>query len=294
MAKHFISGVPRYFEPYVCDCFQNALSAQLSHMGQNPGLVLADYLSFMYSEGEGYLGVNYLFKPNTTVEFTEEELNTSLELVYFPLPVQYGTRKGDGNHSDRITVNMYIENDEKKAFKYVKDLIDNDIPAVAAVDLFYMPYHRAWQKEHGLHYVVITGYDEENEFFELFDKYRLSSSDFDGRLSFEQIKLARSSDNPQNNALMGDYKRPLQNIWVQAVIKDGFKPGREKLGRIISESCKRLSGERKILGLSCGIDMLDVFKRDLQERKAEGIDAQNAYMFRTYYNEALKTIARSR
>ncbi|MDP4094935.1 MAG: hypothetical protein Q8920_16440, partial [Bacillota bacterium] len=46
--------------------------------------------------------------------------------------------------------------------------------------------------------------------------------------------------------------------------------------------------------LSCGIDMLDVFKRDLQERKAEGIDAQNAYMFRTYYNEALKTIARSR
>ncbi len=294
MSKKSIPGVPRYFETYVCDCFQNALAAQLKFLGQKPEIILADYLSLMYDENTGYIGVNYLFKPNTTVEFSEEELNTSLEFVYLPVPEYYNSDKESKSFSDRIRVNMYMEKGEHEAFLHIKGLIDNDIPAIAAVDLFFMPYHRAFQKEHGLHYIVITGYDEDEQCFELFDKYKLSSSDFDGRLSFKQISLARSSDNPQRNAILGEYKRPLQNIWAKSLIDKDFNVNEVKTINILKESCNRLGGRKKVLDNKCGLEMLDCLIKDLLNKKIEGIDQRSQFLFRTYYNESFKTIARSR
>ena len=72
MKKHFIDGVPRYFMPHVHDCFHNALAAQLLYTGYNVNLVLADYLCFMYDKENGYMGVNYLFKYFTSVQFSEK------------------------------------------------------------------------------------------------------------------------------------------------------------------------------------------------------------------------------
>jgi hypothetical protein len=180
--KRSIHNVPRYFEPHIHDCFQNVLSSQLLFMGLNPKILLADYLSFLYDADNGYVGLNYLFKPNTSVEFTEEELNTSHALLYYPVPVHYTESKETVRNrfkNDRVNVAMYMENNPENAHSRLKELIDGHLPVVAAVDLYYMKYHRAYKKDHGLHYVVITGYDEKEGVFELFDKYKLSSSDFD-------------------------------------------------------------------------------------------------------------------
>ncbi len=288
MSKHYIKNVPRYYEPYVCDCFHNAISAQLLYMGLNPKIVLADYLCFMHDPQTGYIGINYLYKYNTTVEFTEEELNTSFEFAYFAPPKQFEVMgKSNQVTNDRIIVNMYLNNDSEKADKHLKTLIDNDIPTSVAVDLYYMRYHRAYQKDHGLHYVVITGYDEDTKCYELFDKYKLSSSDFDGVLPMQDILLARESDNPQKNDLVGEYTRPLQNIWCEISSSPNFIISEEKVYGIIKESCTRMRGDKTVLGNKCGIDAIKMLISDIQTNNRES-------MFKTYYNETFKTIARNR
>jgi hypothetical protein len=293
--EKIIQNVPRFFEQHVSDCFHNALSAQLLYQKLNPNLIMADYLSFLYDSKTGYVGVNYLYKYNTSVEFTEEELNTSFEMAYFPVPELFNADNvNKKTFKDRLIVKMYIENDSDRAYKRLKELIDMDIPAVVAVDLYYMPYHRAYQKEHGLHYVVITGYNEEEGWYELFDKYKLSSSDFDGRLPIEQIRMARASDNPQKNAVMGEFTRPIQNVWCEVDYEADFKIRNERILGIIEESCRRMQGRKQVLGNQCGFEAMNCLVQDLEKKKTEELNEKNLYMFKTYYNETFKTIARSR
>lgn len=297
MDKHSIQNVPRYYEPYVSDCFHNALAAQLLYMGLNPTVILADYLSFLYDSQTGYMGVNYLYKYNTSVEFTEEELNTSFELAYFPVPENFGKAASSNKTEllkDKIIVRMYLENDSKLAYKRLKELIDGDMPAAVAVDLHYMQYHRAYKKDHGLHYVVVTGYDEEAGWYELFDKYKLSSSDFDGRLPIDELLLARASENPQKNPLMGEFSRPLQNVWCEIGIHDEFRIEDKQLIAVLRESCERMSSRKKVLGIQCGFNAFNALLQDLGNKKNEGLGEKNLYLFKTYYNETFKTIARSR
>lgn len=297
MGMKQIKGVPRFFEPYVSDCFHNALTAQMLYLGLNPNIILADYLSFLYDKETGYMGVNYLYKYNTSVEFSEKELNTSFEQAYFPIPEIYNKDNCIHNSrlsKDQLIVRMYIENDSNFAYNRVKELIDQGIPVVAAVDLFYMQYHRAFQKEHGLHYVVITGYNEEEGWYELFDKYKLSSSDFDGRLPIDGIKLARASQNPLNNAIMGEYTRPIQNVWCELENYKDFKIQNNKIIATIKESCSRMNSEKLVLGYQCGFEAINTLISDLENKKAEALCEKSQYMFRTYYNETFKTIARSR
>lgn len=295
MAKSFINGVPRYFEPHVNDCFSNAISACLLFRGYNPDLLLADYLSFMYDRKNGLLGLNYLYKPYTTVEFKEEELNTALQFFYFPTTACFDKRLEAAAcfKKDRLNAARYIDGSSENAFKRLKELIDEGIPTAIAVDMFHMGYHRAFKKEHGLHYVVITGYDEEEGIFALFDGYRLASCNFDGVLPIEEINAARASDNPQSNVISGEYKRPLKNNWIEIEAGSSFAVDGENLLEIIRESCKRMAGERKVLGVSCGLDMLEAFRADLLLKREE-LGEQDFYLFKTYYNEAFKIMSRSR
>ncbi|QNU67454.1 BtrH N-terminal domain-containing protein [Ruminiclostridium herbifermentans] len=296
MAMKSIKNVPRFFEPYVSDCFHNALSAQFLYLGLNPNILLADYLSFLYDKETGYMGVNYLYKYNTSVEFSEKELNTSFELIYFPVPKLYenNIEHKAVTDKDQIIVKMYIENNPDGAYNRVKELIDQDIPVVVAVDLFYIRYHRAYQKEHGLHYVVITGYNEEEGWYELFDKYKLTNSDFDGKLQIDEIRIARASENPLSNAIMGEYSRPIQNVWCELENYKNFKVKTDRIIATLRESCSRMNSEKEVLGYQCGFEAINTLISDLNSKKSEELSETRQYMFKTYYNETFKTISRSR
>ncbi|WP_034847133.1 BtrH N-terminal domain-containing protein [Ruminiclostridium josui] len=291
-----MSDVPRYFEPYVNDCFHNAYSAVLLHMGMNPNIILADYLSFMYDCKNRHIGVNYFYRPNTTVEFTEDELNTSLEFVYLPQTTLYSkavAKKADIRYKDRVQINMFIEDNPDVAYQRLKEMLDNGIPVVAAVDLFYMKYHRAYGKEHGLHCVVFTGYNEEEGLFHLFDKYKLSSSDFDGILPIDEVNLGRTSDNPLPGG-NETQKRPVRNLWMEISSDKDFKVTEEKLLNVIRESCLRMRGQKEVLGHKCGLEAIELFTKSLLEMKNEKIDDEKVYWFRVYLNGTLKNISRSR
>ncbi len=295
MKNNLTAKVPRYFEPYVNDCFHNAYAAVLQYMGLNPRIILADYLSFLYDRDNENIGVNYLYRMNTSVEFTEEELNTSLEFVYLPATVSFSSDFINNNrirYKDRVNINMYIEDDSNVAYSRLKELIDNGKPVVAAVDLYYMKYHRAYMKEHGIHCVVITGYDEENGCFELFDKFKLSSSDFDGILPIAEVNQGRVSDNPLSWGDMS--KRPIRNLWMEICTDKAFNVNDEKLINVLRESCMRMTGSRNILGHKCGLDMLEAFEKDLLLKKEEVLDVTRIYWYRAYLNISFKNIARNR
>lgn len=297
MNKHSIANIPRYFEPHVNDCFLNALSSRLLYQKLDPHLILADYLSFIYSPTDGYIGNNTYIKPNDITLLAEEWFNTQFHFLHLHKP-QHFQNDISGNsvniHSDKINIMFYIEDDYSQAFARLKELIDNDIPVIMAIDLYYISYHRAFGKEHGLHYVVVTGYNEAEGYLELFDKYKLSSSDFDGKISFEEIRQARGSENPLNNPLMGQYRRPIKNLWVEVSIGSSLKISQDDVLGILKESVCRMGGQTRIVGNPCGFEIMDRFIRDLLAKKDEELDERNQYLFKTYYNEAFKIMSRSR
>jgi hypothetical protein len=149
-------------------------------------------------------------------------------------------------------------------------------------------------KEHALHYVVITGYDEDEGYFELFDKYKLSGSDFEGRLAIEEVNMARRSENPLRNAVMGDYTRPIMNIWAEVDVPETFSYSDSKCKNILLESYERMYGQKKILGHECGLGALDKFIKDLLAKKQYQLDEKSLYLFKTYYNESFKVLSRNR
>ncbi len=295
--KGSVLNVPRYFEPFVNDCFHNAYATVLLHMGLDPHIILADYLSFLYDPQTEYIGVNYFHRYSTSVEFTEEELNTSLEFVYQP-----GTKVFEPSsftqtnlrYQDKVQINMYIHEDQEVATSRLKELISDRQPVIAVVDLYHMPYHRAYQKEHGLHCVVITGYDEAEGCYELFDRYTLSSSDFDGKLPMNEVHAGRSSNNPVSNPMAGDFQRPIRNLWMEINVAPQFQITEAKIRSILAESCRRMYGETKILGHDCGFSRLEALRGRLQSKKATSLDDYHLYLYKTYYNMFFKYIARSR
>lgn len=295
MKKHVIANVPRYYDPASHDCFHNTLSSLLIYRELNIKLVLADYLSFMYEPESGNIGINYLDKPLQTILLTEEEMNTSLEYVFSPTTANYPddyTAINDGRFEDRVRIFRFYDDDSERAHLHLKDLIAQNEPTIIAVDLFYMKYHRAFQKEHGLHYVIVTGYDDEKGLIELFDKKLNIGCDFDGSLPVQEIMQARSSNNPHMDPLFGEYNRPLHNVWTE-IKSDSFAVSDNKSLNIIRKSCSRMYGQEVVLGNKCGLAMMDLFRNDLISRTQSELSKQVPELFR-YYTTTFKTIARSR
>lgn len=295
MKKHTIANVSRYYDPDAHDCFHNVLLSLLIYKGLNINLVLADYLSFMYERESGYIGLNYLDKPLDTILLKEEELNTSLEYVFSPTTANYkdyNTVINDNRYRDKVKIFRFYDDDKDRAYSHLKDLIDRNEPTIIAVDLFYMNYHRAFQKEHGLHYVVVTGYDEEKGLIELFDKKFNTDSDFDGSLPVQDIMKARSSDNPHTDPFLGEYTRPLHNVWAE-VNADSFTLSDDRSLNIIKKSCARMHEQEDVLGNKCGLARMELLRDDLISRTEVELASPVIDLFK-YYTASFKNIARGR
>ncbi|MEW9700449.1 BtrH N-terminal domain-containing protein [Paenibacillus sp. SI8] len=295
--KHVLNNVPRYYEPYVNDCFATAYGACLAHQGHNTQLVLADYLSFMFDEETGYIGTTYMYRYSTSVEFTESELNSSLAFIYFPKTTEF---QGDTEktisvkYQDRIQISMFIHDDPEVAAARVKALIDAGKPVAIVVDLHYMSYHKAFMNDHGLHAMVVVGYDEENGTYDVFDKYALSSSDYDGTLPMSAIREGRLSDTPRQNHLIGEYRRPIRNLWMEFDTGTDFQITQAKLLAVIEESYARMSGTHPLYPGESGLQRIEAFMESLRLRKEEPLDEAKVNLFKEYYNTSLKRVARGR
>lgn len=289
MSKCSIKNVPRYFAPYTDNCFQNAYGALVSHMKLNPNLILADYLSFMYEAETGTIGTNFLRKTSRSFVYTEEQLNASLEYVYFPAVTEFSRRMEEERRelpSEQIKIALYFDHDPMIAHSRMEELIDEGIPVIVLVDMYYMRYHRAYQKEHGAHAVIITGYNQEEGYVELFDKYGLASCDFDGRFNIDELILARNSDN-----WLGTFSKPINNTWMEVTKSDQFIFNVRKVNSILSESYRRMNGEGDG---KYGLNRLNAFRRDLMVQLGNGHDDETLSRFGTYFYASFKALFRSR
>lgn len=210
MKKRNIEDITRYFTPYTNDCFSNALGSLLLHYRKDPDLLTADYLGFLYDRESDHIGINYPFKQHSSFQFCREELNTSYPYLYFFEPVQDTEPALEDccADTDKVVVKFHLSEDTAYVHQQLKNSIDQNIPAMIGIDLFYMPYHKYFGNRHTAHYVIVTGYDDEQEMYSLFDTHRTAGSNFQGELPYSVIREARSSCNPQFHKKLGAYERP--------------------------------------------------------------------------------------
>lgn len=296
MAKKIISNVPRYYEPYVENCFTSSYGTLMTYMGLNPRILLSDYLSFMYDEEMNYIGTNFLIGYQSSVELTEELLNTSFEFNYLPATTYFNeqTKGGKVYRKDKVNISWLIHDDPDVAYARTKELLDSNMPVMAFIDLFYMPYHSHYQNKHQLHAIIITGYDEESGIYYVFDKYLMGNCDFDGQLPIELIKEARRSSTPIVNPVIGETTRPLRNLWIEFNIDPAFAITEESIQATLEVSCRRMRGQTEVLGRKCGLETMEVFRQAILSRKEQPLDERAIHLFRHYYLEQMKTIGRSR
>lgn len=297
MGRQIIEDVPRYYEPYVNDCFASAYGALIQHVGHNPNLVLADYMSFMFDAENGYIGVNFLHRYSTSVEFSEEQLNSSLAAVYFPATAHYDRAvrlQIPPQQENKLVLRMYIHDDPEVAEQRLREMVDAGRPIVVFIDLYHMHYHQAYQREHGLHAVVITGYDDEAQQYHMFDKYIMTNCDFDGAISMEEVRVGRLSHCPMHNPMSGDFQREIRHLWVEISGEDTFVMTDELISTVLQESRNRMLGHERVHGNLCGFPAIEAFRQYLQQMDLSALDEKMIYRFRGYYLQALKQVARQR
>lgn len=297
MKKNIVENVPRYFEPFVQDCFINTYSAALLFNGYNPNIMLTEYLSFVFDEQTGFIGTNFVLHDHqTSVEFSEDELNSSMELVYLSATTVYTGEHATlpSAYKDRVMLQWFIHDDAQIAQDRAKQVIDSGQPVITTVDLFHMPYHDYYQKKHQFHSIVITGYDEVNQTYTVFDKYMIGNCDFDGTLTFEQLHAGRASEIIFENPKLGTQKRPIRNLWVELNMDKTYVLTNDKIFKVIEESCKRMLGETTVLGEECGLQKIDALRKFFKRKKETGIDDDLEHLLREHYLLYFKRLYRSR
>ena len=78
-------------------------------------------------------------------------------------------------------------------WKRNKEQIFRGHPVIIGVDSFFLPYHAEYGNSHGAHAVVMYGYDDQRK-----RAFLLDESCFNGAIDYQQLHLARLSENSWN------------------------------------------------------------------------------------------------
>ncbi len=83
-----------------------------------------------------------------------------------------------------------------------KKAIDNNIPVIAQVDVFYLKYTPYYMKKHSFHSLILAGYEEQTKEVYVIDWYKPWF--YKGSMSFEELHLARNSENEPDGLFSGN------------------------------------------------------------------------------------------
>lgn len=96
-----------------------------------------------------------------------------------------------------------------------KKLLEDNLPVVAATDVYYLKYTPYYHKKHSFHSLILAGYEEKNEEVYVIDWYKPWY--FKGSLSLEELDMARDSENEKDGILSGN---PIHYLYAQIEPKD--------------------------------------------------------------------------
>lgn len=94
------------------------------------------------------------------------------------------------------------------AWRINKEQLDDGKIFIAIVDVYYLHYRREYNKIHGAHAVIVTGYD--SDFINIVDWYEPYF--FQGKIALEDFFKARLSSNPKNDNPYSGW--PIYNKWI--------------------------------------------------------------------------------
>jgi hypothetical protein len=136
------------------------------------------------------------------------------------------------------------------AWKINKISLDNEIIFIAIVDVYYIPYRREYEKIHGAHAVIVTGYDSYSDVVNIIDCYEPYF--YDGTITLVNFLRARSSKNPKDDNPYSGWQ--ISNKWVD--IYDGFNALSSEMCILknINDMLVSKTSTREEL---CGIDALN-------------------------------------
>ncbi|MCL2051389.1 MAG: BtrH N-terminal domain-containing protein [Lachnospiraceae bacterium] len=115
-------------------------------------------------------------------------------------------------YEKNILVN--IPADQKNAELSWKEIcikLDEQIPIIALVDVFYLDYMPYYKKEHSIHSIIICDYCEQEGMVDIIDWYKPYL--YKGKIHIEELNLARSSKNPIGMLVNSGY--PIESKWIE-------------------------------------------------------------------------------
>jgi len=180
-------------------------------------------------------------------KFSEEMvfgLNCGLGFVYWPMkgavpPIFVGGLGSKGIEDVCRILGIKWEKktttSAKKAWQAVKELIDNDVPVMLQVDMFYLDYWRGKIGHFGGHAIVLAGYDEDREEAYVTDVHneKIEAKRREDGLfvtSLESLAEARSSTFkpfPPRNAWV-TFAFPKELVRLEKAIKTAIKTNAER------------------------------------------------------------------
>jgi hypothetical protein len=188
MLLNIFNTKPSYYKEYESFCFQNCLRQVLEYYGvENAALYINSALSFVLESNNSY--------PNGfKIKYNEHSCST--------LP-KYG---------DKVR-RLYYDDDKNGEDVWIinKQKIDEGIPIITGVDVFYLPYQTYYNNSHGIHTLILCGYSELEDFINIIDWYEPWF--FKGVINKKEFISARSSTNPQGEGVYSG--TPIRNNWAE-------------------------------------------------------------------------------
>jgi len=112
-------------------------------------------------------------------------------------------------YDEKMHISLSDRSDDK-AWNDIKKCINNGIPIVVLIDVFYLEHLPYYKNAHGVHSVVIYGYTDDERYVEIVDWYKPYF--YIGRISIDDLKCGMASKNPFGELINSGY--PIRNKWI--------------------------------------------------------------------------------
>lgn len=194
-------------------CLQDDVATVLLYAGQDPVVALGAAWEFYYPEGD-YRREEYYFP-------CRDPQNPVASLAPF----------------HPVTSKWHTPCDGEEGWEQVKESLSKGIPAIIAVDNYYLPFRPAYQDVHTNHLIVLYGIDEEAGVVHVLDN---KPPQFNATIPIDVLHAARRSVNPGSDRSLYFYtNNPIESRWLEVKVTGEFpQVTKEWVRGVIAENLK--------------------------------------------------------
>lgn len=238
--KKVLSPIATWQHDDAWTCLQNSMACVLMYHGHDPVTVLGAGWDFYFLPGD--------------VRWQE---------YYYPCRWPSLAKSLAPHHP--ISSRWRHPADAKSGWEQLREAILRDVPAIVAVDNYYLPYRPAYQDVHAAHLVVVYGFDDERG-----EAYVLDGSPpgCQRPVGVEDLCRSRSSGNPEAGDRDLFAGTDIAQRWLEVELDGEFPAfGRQWVAAVLADNLERFRRSQPGPALS-GMSGMGQFFADLDRRLA--------------------------